>query len=38
MQLKPGMQLEADVILEERKIYEWLLEPILAMRQNRVMH
>ncbi len=31
--LKPGMTLEADVIQDERKIWEWILEPALALRQ-----
>ncbi len=28
--LKPGMALEADVMLERRAIWEWVLEPVLA--------
>jgi membrane fusion protein len=28
--LKPGMTLEADVMLERRKLYEWVLEPLFA--------
>lgn len=27
--LQSGMQLEADIILEERKIWEWILQPLL---------
>lgn len=33
--LKPGMTLEADVLQDERKIWEWILEPALALR-NRI--
>lgn len=29
--LAPGMQLDADVPIERRKLYEWLLEPLLGM-------
>jgi membrane fusion protein len=36
--IRPGMTLEADVIQERRKIWEWLVEPLLAVthvtRQN----
>lgn len=28
--LKPGMTVEADVIQERRRIWEWMLEPVLA--------
>ncbi len=28
--LQPGMTLEADVVQERRRIWEWLLEPVLA--------
>ncbi|MBC3910898.1 HlyD family secretion protein [Undibacterium umbellatum] len=28
--LKPGMTLEADVIQDKRRIWEWVLEPVLA--------
>lgn len=30
--LKPGMALEADVVQDRRAIWEWLFEPLLAMR------
>lgn len=30
--LKAGMRLEADVALERRRVYEWLLEPVLGLR------
>ena len=29
--LAPGMQLDADVPIERRKLYEWLFEPLLGM-------
>jgi membrane fusion protein len=29
--LKPGMTLEADVMQDSRKIWEWIAEPLLAM-------
>lgn len=30
-QLRPGMQLEADIMGERRKLYEWLLEPLFSI-------
>lgn len=32
--IKPGMTLEADVVQEKRKIWEWMFEPLLTMRYN----
>lgn len=32
--LKPGMTLEADVIQDRRAIWEWLLEPVIAVGQR----
>ncbi len=32
--LKPGMTLEADVVQDQRKIWEWILEPALALQQR----
>lgn len=32
--LKPGLTLEADVLQERRKVWEWVLEPVLATRQQ----
>ncbi|MEQ1560761.1 MAG: HlyD family efflux transporter periplasmic adaptor subunit [Methyloglobulus sp.] len=29
--LQPGMQLEADVVIESRKIYEWILDPLYTL-------
>jgi membrane fusion protein len=30
--LKPGMMLSADVILDERSLFEWLMEPLYSLR------
>lgn len=30
--LKPGMTLKANVLLEERTIFEWIFEPLYAVR------
>ena len=30
--LRPGMLLEADILGESRKLYEWLLEPLYSLR------
>lgn len=32
--LKPGMALEADVVQERRRIYEWFLDPLLRMKRT----
>ncbi|PRC94883.1 HlyD family secretion protein [Solimicrobium silvestre] len=32
--LKPGMTLEADVVQDSRKIWEWIVEPVLAVTQR----
>lgn len=32
--LLPGMQLEADILQEERKIYEWILEPLYSFTEK----
>jgi membrane fusion protein len=29
--LQPGMQLDADVVLERRRLYEWMLEPVYSV-------
>lgn len=29
--LQPGMQLESDVLLESRKLWEWMVEPLLTL-------
>jgi membrane fusion protein len=31
MPLQPGMQLEADVLLESRRLVEWMLEPLYSI-------
>jgi len=33
--LKPGMTLDADVVQEKRRVWEWLLEPALAVLRAR---
>jgi membrane fusion protein len=32
--LKAGLTLDADVLQERRKVWEWVLEPVLAARQQ----
>jgi membrane fusion protein len=32
--LKPGMTLDADIVQDERKIWEWIAEPLLAMARR----
>lgn len=34
MPLKAGLTLEADVLQERRKVWVWVLEPVLAARQQ----
>jgi membrane fusion protein len=34
MSLAPGMRLQADVLLERRRLVEWLFEPILGLRSR----
>jgi membrane fusion protein len=29
--LKSGMQLEASLVLEHRKLYEWVIEPLISV-------
>jgi membrane fusion protein len=31
IKLQPGMQLEADIALERRRLYEWVLDPLYAV-------
>jgi membrane fusion protein len=31
MPLQPGMQLEADVIIEKRRLIEWVLDPLFTL-------
>jgi membrane fusion protein len=30
--LQAGMTLRADIVLEERSLFEWLMDPLLALR------
>jgi membrane fusion protein len=30
-ELQDGMQLEADILIDKRKLYEWVLEPLLSL-------
>jgi membrane fusion protein len=30
--LRPGMRLDADILGERRKLYEWVLEPLYSLR------
>ncbi|SQI40825.1 Colicin V secretion protein CvaA [Leminorella richardii] len=32
--LQPGMELEADIVLDKRKLYEWVLEPLFSITQK----
>ncbi len=32
--LKPGMSLEADIVQDRRKIWEWIMEPLLAVTKR----
>jgi membrane fusion protein len=34
-QLSPGMGVEADLLLDKRRLYEWLVEPLQALRRDR---
>ena len=31
-ELRAGMAVEADVLLESRRLYEWVLEPLYSLR------
>ena len=33
--LTPGMRLSADLVLDERNLWEWLLEPVIAANRRR---
>jgi membrane fusion protein len=35
--LKPGMTLEADVVQDVRQIWQWVFEPLLAIRAKTAM-
>jgi membrane fusion protein len=32
--LRPGMMASADILLEKRSLFEWIFEPVLALRQR----
>lgn len=32
--LQPGMQVEADILLENRYLYEWILGPVVSLRDR----
>jgi membrane fusion protein len=32
--LRPGMQLDAEIQLDTRRIYEWVLEPLFSLRHG----
>jgi membrane fusion protein len=34
--LQAGMRLEADILQERRKIYEWILEPLFSIAAKQV--
>lgn len=34
LQLQAGMQLEADILQERRKLYEWMLEPLFSVTRR----
>lgn len=32
--LRPGMMVSADILLEKRTVFEWIFEPVLALRER----
>lgn len=32
--LKPGMKAEVDIILENKRVYEWILKPLMYLKNN----
>jgi membrane fusion protein len=32
--LRPGMSVNADILQERRKVWEWVFEPILSLKQR----
>ena len=32
--LRPGMLVNADILLEKRTVFEWVFEPVLALRER----
>lgn len=36
-ELKPGMALEADIVLDRRSLWQWIFEPMYGMRQQMMI-
>ena len=36
--LKPGMRLDAEIVLERRRVYEWIFAPIFGLREQGKTH
>jgi membrane fusion protein len=34
IKVQSGMKVDADMLLERRRIYEWLIEPILSFKKS----
>jgi membrane fusion protein len=32
--LRPGMSVNADILQEKRRVWEWVFEPILALKER----
>jgi membrane fusion protein len=32
--LRPGMSINADILQEKRKVWEWVFEPILSLKER----
>ena len=32
--LRPGMSVNADILQEKRKVWEWVFEPVLSLKQR----
>ena len=32
--LRPGLRVQADIVLEKRRLYEWLLQPFARLRDR----
>jgi membrane fusion protein len=32
--LRPGMSVNADILQEKRKVWEWVFEPILSLKER----
>ena len=33
-ELRPGLGVEADIVLEKRRLYEWLIQPFARLRER----